>query len=438
MVGCLFAGSIADAQAPARDLTVSSPVVKARTTAMSEAVRDVRANAVKKAPAAGQLLIDASKIGAKGTAAVRVVASDLAGRPVPVEAGSDGRWSLRQDNEKWIVVKPAESSPIRMTPGLQWLPGVCVPPTSNPGTAAGDTFSSYLEFGTVPVAWDTALDAYRIMGHVGVAKNSDERLAGDLGKAALVKFSFEGVRDPAAPDYTITRTGIDGEQPVDLKFAGTLTTAPALIVRCSLADTQKYTMDVQPRLALEAVSNPILGLGLEKTTVFVRAVRADQATLPLGGVVPVAIACAGGRSEGAASLAITAPEARPSFQVRSMGVGDLHIVANASTAEQALAGSLTLRQVMPWAQVLAALVGGALGGYLRRFMKGARSRVAGRRVAEGVMVGLVAFVAGVLGVGFFSLPEIIVATVAGAFLTGTAGGFAGVTLLETLAKPKTA
>ena len=41
-----------------------------------------------------------------------------------------------------------------------------------------------------------------------------------------------------------------------------------------------------------------------------------------------------------------------------------------------------------------------------------------RRLVEGLMVALVVFVAGVLGVGYLSLPAAIVATEAGAFLTG--------------------
>ncbi|MBE2214239.1 MAG: hypothetical protein IAE82_10245, partial [Opitutaceae bacterium] len=71
--------------------------------------------------------------------------------------------------------------------------------------------------------------------------------------------------------------------------------------------------------------------------------------------------------------------------------------------------------------------------FARRFVRGARRRSAGRQVIEGVVVGLVAFVAGVLGVGLLDLPPVIVATVAGAFLTAVLAGFAGVVVLERLA-----
>jgi len=59
-----------------------------------------------------------------------------------------------------------------------------------------------------------------------------------------------------------------------------------------------------------------------------------------------------------------------------------------------------------------------------------------RRVFEGVIAGLVAFVAGVLGVGYLHLPPPIVATEAGAFLVSALAGFAGVSVLETLGAKK--
>ena len=83
-----------------------------------------------------------------------------------------------------------------------------------------------------------------------------------------------------------------------------------------------------------------------------------------------------------------------------------------------------------------ALLGGALGGFARQFVKGARRSSRRRRTLEGVVVGLVAFLAGVLGVGYFELPSGVVATEAGAFLTGAIAGFAGVSVLEFIAKRK--
>jgi hypothetical protein len=51
---------------------------------------------------------------------------------------------------------------------------------------------------------------------------------------------------------------------------------------------------------------------------------------------------------------------------------------------------------------------------------------------------LIGFVAGALGVGWNWVPEVVVATIAGAFLTGAIAGFMGVTILEKFRAPKAA
>lgn len=84
--------------------------------------------------------------------------------------------------------------------------------------------------------------------------------------------------------------------------------------------------------------------------------------------------------------------------------------------------------------MLAALIGGALGGYSRRFSKQATSASSGARIAEGLAVAVIAYVAGVLGVGYLALPVFVVSTEAGAFLTGALTGFVGVTVIEALSK----
>ena len=128
---------------------------------------------------------------------------------------------------------------------------------------------------------------------------------------------------------------------------------------------------------------------------------------------------------------VGAGDSSASFRLRSAGIGNV-------TVKVALAGLtdvVTIQQTWPWAPLLAALAGGALGGYARRFVKGARRRDTGRRVGEGLIVALLAFVAGVLGTGLLGLPPLLVATEAGAFLTGALAGFLGVTLLEMMTRP---
>jgi uncharacterized membrane protein len=98
-----------------------------------------------------------------------------------------------------------------------------------------------------------------------------------------------------------------------------------------------------------------------------------------------------------------------------------------------LTGITELNQRFPVGPLVATLVGGALGGLARRWVKGkARKRTPLRYMLEGIVVGLVAFVAAVLGVGYLNLPAAIAATEAGAFLTSVLCGFVGVAVLTSL------
>ena len=95
-----------------------------------------------------------------------------------------------------------------------------------------------------------------------------------------------------------------------------------------------------------------------------------------------------------------------------------------------------VRQHFPYGPLVAALLGGLLGGFARRWVKGARRDANARHLAEGAVVALVAFIAAVLGVGYLDLPQAIAATEAGAFLTGALCGFAGVVVLSKLSRTK--
>jgi hypothetical protein len=75
-----------------------------------------------------------------------------------------------------------------------------------------------------------------------------------------------------------------------------------------------------------------------------------------------------------------------------------------------------------------------LGGFSRRFRRQATANSSIARITEGLVVAIIAYVAGVLGVGYLGLPVAVVSTEAGAFLTGALTGFVGVTVIEALSK----
>ncbi len=407
--------------------------IRARETVALPPAERIRVDAVREARTTALLHLDPGKLTvAPLPANARVVATDLAGRNIPVRM-TDGRVSVDPEPGQWVVVKPEETVAVEMSEGLQWLPGVCIPPTDGGTAAEANTLRSYAKFAIAPVVWDTAVDAYRMVASIGVAKNGDPSATGGLGTQALVKLAFEGV--PVDPtEFRLETAGFDGERTVEFTFPRTQIAAPRMIVRTNVAGEQPFVMDVRPRVEVTARKDPILGLGLEETTVVVECVQASGALLAVAGDVPVVISCSGGQDSDADALRVSSQRAQGEFRIRSVGLGAIKVFASARLPTEELIGSATVQTTLPWAQFVAALAGGALGGFARRFMKGARKAKTPTRVLEGVVVATIAYVAGVLGVGFLQLPSAIVATVAGAFLTGALTGFAGVMVIEQLTK----
>lgn len=418
-VAALVAVSAANAQEPAARAT-------ARERSLTGGARE-RVDLVKAASAAGAVRLDARRIGITRAA----IATDLSGASVPVQADGD-TISVDPAPGQWVVVKPAEIPLENMRRGLQWLPGVCV--VAPAGGGAKTVFSTYADFPVVPVVWDTQADAYRFLGHIGIARDGDAQTGGPIGRNATVKMNFVGVSGVAPVEVEVSTLGIDGETKVECTFVRTDVPNPTLVVRSSLSAEQPYALDVQPRVELTPRRNPILGLGLEEIVVVAECVQAHGAPVALSAASPITVACSSGREDGVDGLRVSSAEPQAVFRFRSTWIGPARIVATVRTPSGAVLGSVSIQQDMPWAQLLTAVAGGALGGFTRRFIRGARKRQAQRRVLEGAIVGLVAFLAGVLGVGFFSIPSVIVATIAGAFLTGIFAGFTGVSLLEKLSR----
>ncbi|MGH8020239.1 MAG: hypothetical protein ACREIA_18565 [Opitutaceae bacterium] len=407
--------------------------VRVREAVAAPVAERIRVEAVREARTTALLHLDPRKLSvAPLPAGARVIATDLAGREIPVHT-TDGRVSVDPKPGQWVVVKPADVVAVEMTKGVQWLPGVCVPPTDGGSATEANTLRSYAKFAIAPVVWDTALDAYRMVASIGVAKNGDPSATGGLGTHALVKLAFEGV--PVEPsEFRLDTAGFAGERTVEFTFPRTQIAAPRMIVRTNVAGEQPFVMNVRPRVEVTARKDPILGLGLEETSVIVECVQANGALLALAGDVPVVISCSGGQDSDANALRVSSQQAQKEFRIRSVGLGTIKVLASARLPSEELVGSVTVGTTLPWAQFVAALAGGALGGFARRFMKGARKSKTPTHVLEGVVVATIAYVAGVLGVGFLQLPAAIVATVAGAFLTGALTGFVGVMVIEQMTK----
>ena len=374
-----------------------------------------------------QLSIDTSKLDFLKNISVRAV--DLNGNKIQSNTSGDVLTVAAKASD-WVVIQPVQSKPMLISRKTQWLPGFSVV-EDHTGTAK--TFSTYVRLAIAPVVWNLEKDAYEIIAVVGVARDGDEKTPGPLGQDAKIKLSFDGI--PVNPaELTINQLGIEGEQEVRFLFNHASKARPSIIVRSSIANEQDFTMPITPRLSLSAKNNPVLGFGLSRTIVTARPVDAMGRELTGFAGRDVDIEVDGGDIVGSEAWQFD-ESSKLAFAVISSDLGNIVITAMTRSSEQSLAGSLTIGTKLPWPQLLAAILGGVLGGFCRRFVKGARKTQSLLHIVEGASVSIIAFVAGVLGVGFLSLPAVIVATVGGAFLTGSIAGFLGVMVLEKLSSP---
>ncbi len=172
------------------------------------------------------------------------------------------------------------------------------------------------------------------------------------------------------------------------------------------------------------------GFGLGTVAVDVVHLLPHGVPAPVGEDTPVSLEIDGFARPEQDRLVIAAGRSRGHFTLRSAGLGPVTVSATARGLED----RRTIEQTFPVTPLIAVLLGGALGGYSRRFQKGAPDAAAHMRVVEGTAVALVAYVAVVVGVGTIAIPAAVAATEAGAFLTGALAGFAGVVVIERLSR----
>lgn len=364
--------------------------------------------------------------------------SDFDGRDLSAELlpeRTSGGVTVALDRPKQFVMKPRSiatlASPER---GRLTLPGGVVVPLagSNGGFASGGAawFRLTFEASPMPAPWDLKAAGYVTRLTFGLRRPPQVDETVQLDRPVIIKLSYEGLTADELPALAIDAPGLEHEKTVELRFKPS-TSAPRLLVRSTISDVN-LALSALPRLEVRPQQRTMLGYGLETVTVVVENVSAEGAPRAMDTATPVVIELAGGaRAEGAVPE-LAAGAASASFRLRSAGVGPATITATAG----GVSGSAVIEQRFPSGALLAALLGGALGGFARRFMKGARRALTARRILEGALVALVAFVAGVLGVGHLSLPASVIATEAGAFLTGALTGFAGVVVLETITKKR--
>ena len=331
-----------------------------------------------------------------------------------------------------FIIKPKTPQLITLNANADTvLPGGLVLALSPAPDGGGPTraiwFRLFCFVSPQPVPWNEGDANYVTQVKFTVRPTEGSPASVNLPSPVTVSLEFEGMVARDVPDFVIDQAGLEHQKVIELHFRPS-TPQPKLKVRSTLSDSD-LAIDALPRLELRPARTDFLGFGLETLPITVARVLPDGAPSLSAAQVAVDVEVQGSaRREGAEEVVIPAGAARAEFVLRSSGLGKVVVRATVG----ALTASTGINQRFPFGPLIAALLGGALGGWCRRWVKGARQRSAMRHVTEGVVVGAVAFVAGVLGVGYLHLPAAIVATEAGAFLSGVLCGFVGVTVLSAI------
>jgi len=342
-------------------------------------------------------------------------------------AGQSGPAS-REHAGKSLRVATLEPVAMQMPAERVDLPGVILQSRRDEsGTESTFEIRPTLIASPLPAVWDTLNDRYQTLLSVGL-RSSDLAPGERLDEPVAVRFNLRGLNAEPIDQVLLERVGLEHEKRLEFRFLP-MNERPVLEMRSDAANID-LEIDAPPRIELLPDHDDMMGFGLDEVVIHV------ERRLPHGELAPV-------DDDLAATVEVTGPvtprpqrpvfaagRAVTSFALKSSGLDDLQVTVTAGPHTD----GVTISQHFPVVPVLLCMFGGVLGGFSRRFSKGARRTGSGMRVVEGLVVAIIAFVAGVLGVGWVNLPAAVVATEAGAFLTGALAGFVGVTVIEWLSQ----
>lgn len=365
---------------------------------------------------------------------------DLQGRDISGQVEprvENGKVTLNLAQPSAVVVKSKTLQTIAVPKeGKLVLPGGAVMPRSTVAGTAGEIpkaiwFRLTFAASPMPAPWDDKDGTYLTYLTFGLKRPDGAPPTLNLDQPVIVKLAYQGLVAAETAMISLDAPGLENEKTIPLRFTPQ-SDNPTLLVRSSISDVN-LELSAVPRLAVFPDRDAVLGLGLDVVTLNVTSIRPDGRSAAVQRSTPVNVTVEGGARLETAAISLAPGESTSHFTVRSGGLGAVTIRANADGRS----GAAMVRQTFPFGPLAAALIGGALGGFARRFVKGARRTRNARRLTEGVVVGLIVFVAGILGVGYLHLPPALVATEAGAFLTAALAGFVGVSVLELMARKNT-
>jgi hypothetical protein len=288
----------------------------------------------------------------------------------------------------------------------------------------------FLRPSVVPLTWNEQARAYATDLFVGYEFEDGREIT--LPTPRTVTFFAEGANARIQADtITVRRSGGAGYQRVVLS-TGQLEGETHFTARVSAADELKSSVTVlrEPgglKLSLPSTELPAFGVGSGELSVTLMARDGFPFATPKP--LEVSLTSRGLRQPG---LLIVQPgKSVATVDVRTTGYGAGEITAQSGGFRATVPVSL----VFPTAAIVAAVLGGGLGGgarFLRNRRKG--GSLLARRVMEGMIVSVI-----VVGAAWAGLVTIDVSTGAlgtpfGAFVLGALGGYLGCVVLDRIAK----
>lgn len=378
---------------------------------------------------AGAAVTRRARLPATGHLAVssRVRLLDESGKSVAVATGSSGALEAEISPGKPYLLLPSEFGRQVMNMGRLEFPGryLTFDKNGNPANDGG----LFLRPMTVPLVWNDQVKAYSTELTVGYDFKDGHEQA--LASPKTVAFFAEGSNARIQADtVVIKRSGTAGYERVVLS-TNQLDGATLFTARAGPVDELKASAVVHREsdsLEISVPSRQIDAFGLGTGSLTITLLARDG--FPLAAAEALTIHLTSQRLRLPASAALPAGHSTTTVGFRSIGYGSDEIGADVGS----LKASLPIRLVFPVAAVLAAIIGGGLGGgarFLRN--KGRKPPLLARRFVEGILVGVLFVGAAWAGLVTIDVGAGILSTPFGAFVLAGLSGYLGCTVLDRVA-----
>ena len=364
----------------------------------------------------------------QSAAPARVKLLDEAGKSVAIAPGSTGALEAEISPGKPYLLLPTEFGRQTMTKERLEFPGryLTFDKNGNPANDGG----LFLHPMTVPLVWNDQVKAYSTEVTVGYDFKDGREQA--LVSPKTVTFFAEGSNARIQADtIVIKRSGTSGYERVMLSTSQ-LDGETLFTARASPADELKASVAVYREpgsLEISVPSRQIDAFGLGTGLLTITLVARDG--FPLAAAEALTIHLSSQRLRLPSSAILPAGQSTTAVGFRSIGHGNDEILADVGSLKSALPVSL----VLPIAAVLAAVIGGGLGGATRFLRnKGKRTTLLARRLAEGILVGVLFVGAAWAGLVTVDVGAGILSTPFGAFVLAGLSGYVGCAVLDRVAE----